>query len=1001
MLAHKTFLKKTRRGKILKVVREHYLRQDLHCGWKACEPCQTAAAPPSPVDQDDDHDRVVGSGLNAPLMKSERGSPSNEVAEAHLLVFDTNVVLDQIDALEAGDWGNVILLQTVVQEVRHRSSPVYKRLKDLLAHPGKRFYLFINEHHVQTYVARRPGETPNDHNDRAIRRAALWYKEHLGLAVVLLTQDAENRQKAKAQGLVALPVETYVRGMVEQPELMDKLASRQDQSSTPGLKPLFAEHLAPAAINRGVKSGQLLVGVFYLSRTNYTEASILVEGRDQPVLIQGIAHQNRALDGDRVALELLPEKEWRCESEIVLEDDGQDPGDTLTEVKTGPGSDGSSRQVQPTGRVVGIVQRKRRQYCGVLLPSPVPNATRHLFVPAEKKIPRVRIETRQVQRLTGQRIIVTIDAWPRHSRYPQGHFVRALGPIGDKATENEVLLLEHDIPHSKFSEAVLACLPELPWSITPQDESERVDCRHLDICSVDPPGCTDIDDALHCIKLPNGNFEVGVHIADVSHFIRPNTPIDLEASNRSTTVYLTDRRIDMVPALLSSNLCSLRGGVERFAFSCVWEMDSEARIIETKFHKSIIKSRAALTYEQAQDRIDDPSDETPVTQSLRHLMSLAKILKQRRLDQGALVLASSEVRFTVDSETADPIDVQVKQMRDTNSMVEEFMLAANISSAQRIFQEFPDCAMLRRHPAPPPSNFDPLVKAGKRQGYEIKVDSGKALADSLNSATDGKNAYFNTMLRMIATRCMMQAVYFASGTIEEPLFQHYGLACPIYTHFTSPIRRYADVIVHRLLAASIGADSTYPALLDKKSTQKIANNINYRHRMAQYASRASVNLHTHMFFRNKKRDEIGYVLFVRQNAIQVLIPKYGLEGTLFLRSDSEKSISFHFDEEEPSQSCGDVTIRLFQKLKVQMTLDSSNVQHEKLVLKLVDPHIPGFSVDAVPDEDEVEVKEEISSSPNLDTTPVTKIELGAKSSRKRASPQNPTSTPKTKRGNKS
>ena len=284
-------------------------------------------------------------------------------------------------------------------------------------------------------------------------------------------------------------------------------------------------------------------------------------------------------------------------------------------------------------------------------------------------------------------------------------------------------------------------------------------------------GCTDIDDALHAVPLENGNFNVGVHIADVSHFIRPGTPLDKEAANRSTSVYLTDRRIDMVPELLSSNLCSLRGGVERFAFSCVWEMTPDAKIVSTKFHKSIIKSRSAMTYEEAQNRIDDAKDETSITKSLRILLNLSRILKARRVENGSLVLASSEVRFNVDSETADPIDVQAKVPRETNSMVEEFMLAANISAAERIFKDFPDCAMLRRHPSPPPSNFDPLIKAAKQQGFEIIVDSGKQLADSLNQAMDPKNAYMNTMLRMIATRCMMQAVYFASGTIEEPLFK--------------------------------------------------------------------------------------------------------------------------------------------------------------------------------------------------------------------------------------
>merc|ERR1719278_1842050 len=358
-----------------------------------------------------------------------------------------------------------------------------------------------------------------------------------------------------------------------------------------------------------------------------------------------------------------------------------------------------------------------------------------------------------------------------------------------------------------------------------------------------------------------------------------------------------------------------------------------------------------MTYEEAQNRIEDEKDQSSVTTSLRILMKLSKMMKQKRVEAGSLVLASSEVRFNVESETADPIDVQAKVARDTNSMVEEFMLAANISAAARIYEEFPDCAMLRRHPAPPPSNFDPLVKAAAQQGFSLKIDSGKELADSLNAAVDSKNLYMNTMLRMIATRCMMQAVYFASGTIEEPLFRHYGLACPIYTHFTSPIRRYADVIVHRLLAVSIDADSTYANLVDKKHTEKVANNINYRHRMAQYASRASVNLYTHIYFRNCLRDETGYILFIRQNAVQLLIPKYGLEGTLFLRSTSKQNSSdldWVFDEEEPSQTCGDVKLTLFMKLTVQVSLDSSDVQHEKLAVRLVHPNIEGFSVPPAP-----------------------------------------------------
>lgn len=244
---------------------------------------------------------------------------------------------------------------------------------------------------------------------------------------------------------------------------------------------------------------------------------------------------------------------------------------------------------------MGIIRRKWRQYCGILLPSVLTEGTRHLFVPADRKIPKIRIETRQAATLSSQKIIVAIDSWPRMSRYPSGHFVRALGNVGDKATENEVLLLEHDVPHHSFSDAVLSCLPSMPWTINEHEVKRRKDFRHIDICSVDPPGCTDIDDALHFTRLSADRVQVGVHIADVSHFIRPNTALDKEAANRGTTVYLTDRRIDMVPELLSSNLCSLRPDEDRLAFSVVWEMTTDAKIVNTEVTKSVIRSRRAYT----------------------------------------------------------------------------------------------------------------------------------------------------------------------------------------------------------------------------------------------------------------------------------------------------------------------------------------------------------------------------------------------------------------------
>ncbi|KAK4337208.1 hypothetical protein RND71_043307 [Anisodus tanguticus] len=312
--------------------------------------------------------------------------------------------------------------------------------------------------------------------------------------------------------------------------------------------------------------------------------------------------------------------------------------------------------------------------------------TSHLFVPAEKKIPFIRIETRQYHNLKNQRIIVAIDSWPRDSKFPKGHYVRALGNIGDKEVENELVFLEHDIPYLDFTKSVLNCLPDPDsWRIPDEEYSKRLDLRDYNICSVDPPGCTDIDDALHYKELGNNLVEIGVHIADVSYFVKPNTAIDLEASSRGTTVYLVNKRINMIPEVLSSNLCSLIANEERLTFSVIWVINKQnAEIVESKFHKTIIKSKGAFTYAEAQLRIDSKNLNDDITLSLRGLNEIAKKLRKKRIDNGAIVLANmGELRFVeVESETHDNVlQIENKELKETNSMIEEFMLLANIEFA--------------------------------------------------------------------------------------------------------------------------------------------------------------------------------------------------------------------------------------------------------------------------------------------------------------------------------
>ncbi|XP_076167860.1 exosome complex exonuclease RRP44-like protein Dis3 [Ptiloglossa arizonensis] len=945
MLTTKVFFRKTKGGNVFKVVREHYLRDDIHCGSTVCDQC-------------------LYKDQNIILDNGDSTTKSSTLLQPYYLLVDTNIVLDQIDILEEDVISNVIILQTVLEEVRHKSSNVYKKLKDIINNPRRKFYVFINEHHKETYIERKPGESINDRNDRAIRVATKWYNMHLNssgdnIITVLLTDDVQNRELAIKEGMPVTSMDNYIASLENSGFLADKLCKRSYGIKSDGQE-IFPCHLIPTQLHDGIKNGKLLQGTFLASRENYLEGYVNIEGMETSILIQGRSNLNRVVDGDTVAIELLTEDQWSSPSDIILQDEEEvDVDDALEKEKILDKFISSNKmQKTPTGKVVGIIRRNWRQYCGILQPSNIEGNVRHLFVPAERKIPKIRIETRQYKVLSKQRIIVAIDSWPRNSRYPLGHFVRALGGIGDKLTENEVILLEHDIPHSRFSDAVLSSLPKMPWIITETDLIHREDFRYLDICSVDPPGCTDIDDALHCIDLPNGNFEIGVHIADVTHFIRPGTALDKEAALRATTVYLVDSRIQMLPDLLSSNLCSLRENEERLTFSCIWEMDKDANVINTRYCKSVIRSRAAMTYEEAQLKIDDPTQKDSIAKSLRKLNSLAKILKKKRLENGALVLASPEIRFQIDDETHDPINVQAKQLKETNSLIEEFMLLANISVAKKIVKEFPECAVLRRHPEPPPANFEPLIKAGKNHGFIINANSGKELAESLDKCHKEGNPYFNTMLRILATRCIMQAVYFISGTHQPSEYYHYGLACPIYTHFTSPIRRYADVMVHRLLAVCIDADTTCSDLLNTKKNQLLCNNLNYRNRMAQYAARASVAFNIHLFFKEKIQDEEGYILFVRKNALQILIPKYGLEGMLYLKDKKTLSVSFTYNDEDHSQTCGDIVFRTFDPVIVQISLDGSNVQHEKLIFKLVKPYIPGFSVPAVNTKSSKTVQEE-------------------------------------------
>jgi len=444
----------------------------------------------------------------------------------------------------------------------------------------------------------------------------------------------------------------------------------------------------------------------------------------------------------------------------------------------------------------------------------------------------------------------------------------------------------------------------------------------------------------------------------------------------------------------------LRENEPRYAFSVIWILDKEANIKSTRFCKSLIRSRKAFTYQLAQDFIDDKinfdkiarelvdkeqnmqkladnKQKTPqefadreqrireLTQQqeilavcLRNLLRLSKLLKERRKVIGALELASSEIRFDVNRETGAPIKVLEKQHLPTMSMIEEFMLLANISVAEKTLLVYPDCAILRRHPIPTRFSFKPLIAIAEACGFPLNVDTGKELAKSLDeidfksrfnveksdgveSGSDSKYPMASRMMRLMATRCMTQAVYFAAGTVPRDHYLHYGLAARVYTHFTSPIRRYADIMVHRLLAALIHVDEVHPLMTDRKRLIRLTENMNHRHRKAQYASRASILQKTFAMIKEHPESEIqAIVIGMKNNGIQVMIPKYGLESVIYLNSPNSQKTNA---QERMQDLYAAINIYLFREVTVSLSVVDKN-QRKRIDVKLINPNIECFNV---------------------------------------------------------
>lgn len=445
------------------------------------------------------------------------------------------------------------------------------------------------------------------------------------------------------------------------------------------------------------------------------------------------------------------------------------------------------------GQVIEILQRDRTQFVGTIQMHP----KFAFFVPDNQKtgvdiyLPKEKL----LGAKDNDKVLVKITAWPKSSENPFGEVLEVLGSKGTNDTEMLGILVGQGID-IKFPQEVVAAAELVTMDLDPEEIANRRDFRDVTTLTIDPVDAKDFDDAISLRWLENGNAEVGVHIADVSHYVQPGTPMDVEALKRSNSVYLVDRVIPMLPEQLSNMACSLRPHEDKYSFSAVFEIDDKGKVYAQWFGKTVIHSNRRFTYEEAQEIIEGKKGD--YQDEILFLDKIAKILRKKRLNNGALNIESEEMRFELD-ETGNPVNVILKTSKDAHKLVEEFMLLANKKVATFIAkpaQKNKDIIpfVYRCHDKPDMAKIEVFKLFIDKFGYDLKFSHPDEISKAINSLLTDirlKNEY--SLIQTMAIRSMAKATY------ETNNIGHYGLAFPYYTHFTSPIRRYADLVVHRIL----------------------------------------------------------------------------------------------------------------------------------------------------------------------------------------------------------
>lgn len=541
----------------------------------------------------------------------------------------------------------------------------------------------------------------------------------------------------------------------------------------------------------------------------------------------------------------------------------------------------SRKGAEPEAKVIEILEPKDQVFIGTLHVERNYSAlvTDSKFLAADIIIPRGKLKGGK----DGDKAIARITDWRDGEMNPRGEVVDILGRKGENTAEMHAILAEFGLPY-KYPENVEKAASKIDAGITEEEIARREDFRHVTTFTIDPRDAKDFDDALSIRRLSNGNWEVGVHIADVTHYVTPGSIIDKEATQRATSVYLVDRTIPMLPEHLSNGICSLRPNEQKLCYSAIFELDQKANVINYRIGRTVICSDRRFTYEEAQEIIETGKGDFAT--EILALNELAKELRRKRFQNGALEFNRAEVRFEIDKE-GHPVDVYFKESKEANKLIEEFMLLANLTVATHIGKarggKKPKTFVYRVHENPDPEKMANFALIAARFGYKIATD-GKAreVNKSLNRMlADVKGRGEENMLSILAIRSMAKAVY----TTEN--VGHYGLALDYYTHFTSPIRRYPDMMVHRLLDRYDHGGRS----VDRVKTEDACEHSSQMEQLAANAERSSIR-YKQVEYMNDRIGEIfdgvisgvnewGFYVELDANMCEGLVPVRDLEDDYY------------------------------------------------------------------------------------------------------------------------